>query len=130
MRMTTYVSGPAAVEDAWERYADPALWSTWAPQIRSVDVDQEDATRIRPGLTGTVHAAFGVDVRFTITEVDEAARTWAWTAHPPGFTMHLTHTVESHSTGTRTGLEVDGPAVASLAYLPVARLALRRLVAR
>lgn len=130
MRMTTYVNGPATVEVAWERYADPALWSTWAPQIRSVEVDQEGATRIRPGLTGTVHAAFGIDVRYTVTEVDEAARRWAWTARPPGFTMHLTHTVEQHPTGTRTGLAVDGPALVLLAYLPVARLALRRLVAR
>ena len=36
MRYALGVLGPAPVAMAWERYADPGLWSIWAPQIRSV----------------------------------------------------------------------------------------------
>lgn len=130
MRITTHVNGPAPVELAWERYADPALWSTWAPQIRSVEIHDPGPARIRSGLRGTVHALFGVSVRFEVTEVDEAARTWAWTVHPPALTLRLGHTLEARpGGGTRTGLVIDGPAPVVLAYAPVARLALHRLVA-
>ena len=131
MRVTTHVDGPATVEVAWERYADPTLWSTWAPQIRSVHLDGGPRpARIAPGVTGTVHAFFGVSVPFEVTEVDEAAHRWTWTVHPPGLTMRLGHSLEARSAGrTRTGIVVDGPAPAVLAYVPVARLALHRLVA-
>lgn len=131
MRVTTHVDGPTPVEVAWERYADPMLWSTWAPQIRSVRLDGRSRPgRIAPGVTGTVHALFGVSVPFAVTEVDEAAHRWSWTVHPPGLTMRLGHTLEARSRGgTRTGLVVDGPAPVVLAYVPVARLALHRLVA-
>lgn len=129
MRMTTHVDGLAPVELVWERYAVPDLWSTWAPQIRSVDVDHQGPTRIHAGLTGTVHALFGVDIPFTINDVDAAARRWEWTVRPPLFTMHLIHTVERHATRTRTGLVVEGPTPVVLTYVPIARLALRRLVA-
>lgn len=132
MRVTTHVNGPASVELAWERYADPALWSTWAPQIRSVEVDGGGTVdRISAGMRGTVHALFGVSVRFEVTEVDEADHRWAWTVHLPAITLRLEHTLEpaGRARGSRTGLVVDGPAPVVLAYVPVARLALHRLVA-
>jgi hypothetical protein len=44
--------------------------------------------------------------------------------------LRLEHTVEpGPGSGTRTGLVVDGPAPVVMAYAPVARLALHRLVA-
>ncbi|MCA1781062.1 MAG: SRPBCC family protein [Dermatophilaceae bacterium] len=130
MRLTTHVTGPASVELAWERYADPALWSTWAPQIRTVRIHEGDPGRIHVGMRGTVHALFGLSVRFEVTDVDEAARTWWWTVHPPGLTLHLGHTIEPRPDGrTRTGLIIDGPAPVVLTYAPVARLALHRLLA-
>lgn len=131
MRLTTHVTGPASVDLAWERYADPARWRTWAPQIRSVEIDGTSGpTRIASGATGTVHALLGVSVRFEITEVDEGARRWSWTVHPPVITMHLEHTLEPwRATGSRTGLVIDGPAPVVLSYAPLARLALHRLLA-
>lgn len=127
MRVTAHVSGAAPVELAWERYAEPARWATWAPQIRSVDVG---ADRIAPGVTGTVHALFGISVPFEITEVDEANRTWSWTVHPRPVTMRLEHTVEPWGDGgSRTGIVVHGPLPVVLSYAPLARIALHRLVA-
>lgn len=127
MRLPTSVTGSASVDVAWERYADPSQWATWAPQIRSVE---SSAPRIAAGVTGTVHALFGVSVDFEITEVDEAARSWSWTVRPPGLTMHLEHTVEPWGeAGSRAGLVIDGPAPLVLTYAPIARLALHRLLA-
>lgn len=127
MRLHTSVTGPAGADVAWERYADPSQWATWAPQIRSVE---SSAARIEAGVTGTVHALFGVSVDFAITEVDEASRSWSWTVHPPGLTMHLEHTVEPcGETGSRAALVVDGPTPVVLVYAPIARLALHRLLA-
>ena len=130
MRVTTHVTGPAPVTLAWERYADPTLWSAWAPQIRSVETDGPGPQRIHVGMRGTVHALLGVSVRFKVTEVDEARRRWAWLVRLPLLTLRLEHTVEPwRASGTRTGLVVEGPAPVVLAYVPVARLALHRLVA-
>lgn len=49
------------------------------------------------GSTG-LGALFGVDVRFTVTDVEEASHSWAWTVHPPALTFHLVHTVERRPT--------------------------------
>lgn len=129
MRVTTYMDGPAPPELAWERYADPDLWSTWAKQIRSVETDQDVPLRIHSGLSGTVHTLVGINVRFTVADVDEGSRSWSWTVNPPPFTMHLMHTVRPRQTGSRAGLVIYGPGPLILAYLPVARSALRGLVA-
>ena len=45
-----------------------------------------------------------------------------------GVRLVLHHTVAAAGTGTRTGLTVAGFAPAVLGYLPLARVALRRLV--
>jgi hypothetical protein len=131
MRVTTHVTGPAPVGLAWERYVDPARWPTWAPQIRSVELDgRSEPSAIAPGVTGVVHAILGVRVRFEITDVDEAAHRWSWTVHPPGPTMRLGHTLDPwRTTGSRAGLVIDGPAPIVLTYAPLARLALHRLLA-
>lgn len=112
---------PAAL--VWERYADPARWAGWAPQISRVDTA---ATRIAPGATGTVHGPLGVRVAFVVTAVDEAARTWAWDVALGPLRLHLRHGVEADG---GTWLTVDGPAWVLAGYLPVARIALQRLVA-
>jgi hypothetical protein len=127
MRLATHVRGPVPVEIAWARYADPRLWSSWAPQITGVDLDGHPP--IHAGLSGTVRALLGLRVRFEVTEVDEAARRWSWTVHPPLVTLRLDHTLEPTSTGTRAGLVVPGPAPVVLPYVPLARLALHRLLA-
>lgn len=119
------VRGSAAPELVWERYAVPARWPTWSPQIIRVEAD---APRIAPGVTGRVHGPAGVRVAFTVTAVDEAARTWAWEVRAGPLRLHLRHGVDAEPPGTATWLSVRGPAPAAVAYLPVAWVALRRLV--
>lgn len=111
----------------WERYADPGRWAGWAPQIRRVDTD---AGRIAPGVTGTVHGPPGIRVRFVVTAVDEVARTWAWDVRAGPVRLHLRHGVAAGADGSRTWLTVRGPWPVPAAYLPVARIALHRLVRR
>ncbi|WP_027862206.1 SRPBCC family protein [Marmoricola sp. URHB0036] len=115
---------------AWERYADPALWSTWAPQIQRVDTD---LSRLTPGMTGTVRAGLlsrpTLGIPFRVLAVDEAAREWSWEAHLGPLTLHLEHGVTAHPAGSATWLRIRGPWPVVIGYAPVARLALGRLVA-
>lgn len=121
----TRAHGPVAPAQVWERYADPDRWARWAPQIRLVETS---ALRIAAGVTGTVHGPLGLRVEFVVIEVDEAARTWAWDVTAGPLTLHLRHGVEAHPGGASTWLTVRGPAPVLAAYLPVARIALHRLV--
>ena len=77
-----------------------------------------------------MHGPAGLLVRFRILQVDGSAavRRWSWSATTAGITLRLGHTVEAVGTGTRTGLTVEGPSLVVAGYLPVARLALHRLV--
>ncbi|MFD5025009.1 SRPBCC family protein [Streptomyces sp. NPDC058373] len=72
-------AGPAPPDEVWERYARPALWSRWAPQIRRVETG---ADRIAPGLRGRVWSYARVRVRFVVERVDEpggcGAGAWRW----------------------------------------------------
>ena len=123
---TLRAKGSAPVERAWERYAQPALWSQWSPQIRRVDTA---ADRIEAGLTGTVHGYLGLHVRFMILEVDEAARTWSWRVTLGPVRMSLHHEVgDLGSQGSATSLVVTGPAPIVVGYLAPAQYALHRLV--
>jgi len=127
MRRAVEVNGPAPVALAWERYADPALWSTWAPQIRRVS--WEGGERLAPGLRGVVHAIAGVAVPFEVTAVHASAHDWTWTVRGLGATLHMRHTLEETAGGTRAGLVIEGPPLVAIGYAPVARFALRRLLA-
>ena len=126
-------SGPLDADEVWERYARPALWQTWAPQIRSVEVGVE---RLAGGETGRVHGPLGLAVDFTVDSWDDDAREWSWSVRPrapvvrglPGTRIRLVHGVVADGSGSRTWLRVTGFAPIVAAYLPVARLALHRLV--
>jgi hypothetical protein len=118
-------SGPLPAGEVWRRYAEPSRWPGWAPQIRGVETA---AARIAPGVTGTVRGPLGLPVRFTITDVDEAARRWAWDARVGPIRMHLRHGVDADGPGSSTWLTARGPAPVLMAYLPLARFALHRLV--
>ena len=119
---------PAAL--VWERYADPALWSTWAPQIQRVDTELQ---RLAAGGTGTVRAGLlrrpTLRIPFRVFAVDEAAREWAWEARLGPLRLRLEHGVTAHLTGSSTWLRVHGPLPLILGYAPVTRIALDRLVA-
>ena len=133
------VAGPADPDTAWERYANPALWPTWSPQIRAV---RTASPRLATGMTGAVLGWGGLELPFVVDAVDEAARTWVWRVRPvralrvplPGAVgsmgaLRLRHAVgPADGGGALTTLEVTGAAPVVLAYAPAARWALRRLV--
>ena len=124
--VTLTARGPRSADEVWERYARPAVWSEWAPQITGVDCS---AQRLAAGVTGSVHGPLGVRARFEVDEWDETARRWRWHASSGPVRLRLTHTVATDGgAGVATGLTVDGAAPFVLAYLPVARYALHRLV--
>lgn len=118
--MRIEATGSATAHDMWEAYAEPARWRGWAPQIRAV----RPLERIRPELRGEVEGLLGVRVRFEVTVVDEDARRWTWRVHVGPATLTIAHEI----TEGRTAVELDGPAPVVMAYAPVARLALSRLV--
>jgi len=122
--------GVAPVALAWERYADPALWSTWAPQIQRVDTLMQ---RLAVGGTGTVRAGLlhrpTLGVPFRVLAVDEPAREWAWEVRLGPLRLRLEHGVTAHLDGSSTWLRVHGSLPVILVYAPVARIALGRLVA-
>ena len=128
--VTLRASGPADADLAWGRYDDPALWSTWAPQIQRVDAS---TARLQTGTTGTVHAGLlpwpTIPVPFEVLDVDRAARRWTWRVTLGPVRMLLEHGVDPEGTGSSTFLHVRGPALVVLPYAPLARMALSRLVA-
>lgn len=128
--LTLQAHGVAPVTVAWERYADPTLWSTWAPQIQRVETTMG---RLATGGTGTVRAGLfpwpTIGVPFRILEVDEPAREWAWQAKLGPLSMRLEHGVTAHLRGSSTWLRVHGPRAVILGYAPLARVAIGRLVA-
>lgn len=125
---TLRATGPATAEVAWERYARPAQWPTWAPQIRAVRTPGE---RIAPGLAGRVVGPLGISVRFVVESVDEARRRWVWRVRLGPLRLRLHHGVRAHERGgVTTDLRIEGPLPAVVLYAVPARLALRRLVRR
>ncbi|MDG6106755.1 SRPBCC family protein [Dactylosporangium aurantiacum] len=127
LRREVSVRGPRDADDVWDRYVRPRRWPEWSPQIRSVRYPGET---LRPGAAGVVRGPGGLPVRFRILDVaaDGPVRGWSWSVSAGGVRLHLEHTVQAVPGGSRTGLTVRGPAPAVLLYLPLARLALRRLV--
>jgi hypothetical protein len=120
------VTGPAEPQVAWDRYLEPARWSSWSPQIRSVTSSDD---RLVTGTSGQVRGPLGLAVPFVVDAVDEAARTWSWTVRPGPLVLRLHHGVRPAAAGgSLTWLVVEGPAPVVLGYLPLAGLALRRLV--
>jgi polyketide cyclase/dehydrase/lipid transport protein len=128
--VTLRARGPADPAEAWERYAVPALWSSWAPQIQRVTASTD---RLVAGTTGTVHAGLlarpTLPVAFEVLAVDEARREWGWRAQAGPISLRLEHGVSPDGSGASTWLRVHGTLPVVLAYAPLARIALRRLVA-
>ncbi|MEU6389552.1 SRPBCC family protein [Streptomyces sp. NPDC046939] len=123
--MTLRARGAADPDTVWQRYLHPALWPGWAPQIRSVETGDE----LRAGMRGRLRPVVGPAVAFVITSVDVEARTWSWRVAAGPFRMRLWHAVRPHGvSGAATELTVEGPLPVVLAYAPLARYALRRLV--
>ncbi|MGV9559470.1 SRPBCC family protein [Streptomyces sp. NPDC003401] len=124
-RLTVRATGPAGPETVWQRYACVDRWASWSPQIRAVRTPDR---RLFPGMCGTVESTVGVRVAFTVEDVDHDRRTWTWRVRLGPIRLRLHHDVQAHGYGSTTGLTMEGPRPALLAYAPLARLALRRLV--
>jgi hypothetical protein len=123
---TLHATGPLDPAAVWERYAVPAHWPEWSPQITGVELP---VPRLAAGVGGRVRGPLGVALPFVVDEVDEEARTWAWTVTAGPVRLHLVHWVTAApGGGSTTGLRTTGPAPVVLAYAPLAQLALSRLV--
>jgi hypothetical protein len=124
--LTVHATGAADPATAWERYAVPARWPDWAPQITGVELP---GPRLVAGARGRVRGPLGVTLPFVVDTVDEAARRWSWTVSVGPLRLHLLHWVSGGPDGgTTTGLRISGPAPLVGVYAPLATLALRRLV--
>jgi hypothetical protein len=127
VRLTLTATGTADLELVWERYSTPALWTTWAPQIRRVECDAES---LAVGVTGTVYGVVpNIGARFEVVEFAPDEHRWAWDVVAGPVRMHLDHRSEARiGGGTSTRLIADGPAASVLVYAPIARLSLESLV--
>jgi len=63
--------GPAPVDQAWRRYAEIPLWSTWAPQISRVQASSDE---LALGVDGTVYVLGVLPIPFTVTVICRLAR--------------------------------------------------------
>lgn len=125
MRMTLAATGPVPAPEAWDRYARPDRWPTWSPQLSRVE---PAGAVLAAGLSGRVFAPLGVSARFTVTAVDDAARTWRWEVRRGPVRVRLEHGVQAAGDGSLTWLVLWGPAPVLLGYAPLAAYALHRLV--
>jgi hypothetical protein len=124
IRREITVSGPQPPDEVWDRYVRPVRWPQWSPQITGVDYAPR---RLVAGTKGLVRGPLRVPLPFEVLAVDEsdpARRLWRWRAGALG--VH----VELEPGGSRTVLVLSGPAPVVVPYLPLAWLALRRLVSR
>ncbi|WP_433570317.1 SRPBCC family protein [Streptomyces sp. CA-251247] len=125
MKLTLRARGAAPPDTVWQRYVQPALWPTWAPQIRSVDTEPE----LRAGMRGRLLPWAGPAVRFVVTAVDHEDRTWSWRVQTGPVRMQLWHAVRPcEGSATTTELHIEGPLFVVAVYAPLAKRALRHLV--
>lgn len=123
MRVRLVAAGAVPPPVVWARYAELDRWPAWAPHI----VRAEPAgARLAPGLAGRVVGPLGLHVDYVVDEV--ARPRWRWTVRRGPLVVRLAHGVQAAGSGSRTWLELAGPAPVVLAYAPLARWALHRLV--
>ena len=118
--------GSAPVDEVWRRYTTPSQWSAWAPQIRGVD---HPPGRVVAGGAGVVRGPLGLRVPFVVEAVDDGALRWAWMPGVDPVRVRMRHGVDPGRRGSSAWVEIAAPQPLALAYAPIARMALRRLVA-
>ena len=124
--MLVSAEGPADADEVWRRYTSPSEWPAWAPQISTVDTADDP---IRAGTTGVVRGPLLLRVPFRILEVDPIGRRWVWRVGVGPIGVRMEHGVDTLPNGCRAWLRVHAPTLLVLPYQPLARLALRRVVA-
>lgn len=114
--------GPAGKYEMWRRVRDVDRWPTWMSLVRRVDASGP----MRPGLEGTLEYPAGVRVAFEVLEIDERGPSWAREVRLWGLRLVIDHHIDEGF-----GLvEVSGPFPLPLAYVPIARRSLSRLLRR
>ncbi len=127
--MLISVEGQAPVDQVWERYTQPSQWPTWAPQIQRVDVpDLAEGEPIEHGTRGTVHGPVFTFVPFRIRYVDHRAHEWSWWVGLGIVGVGMDHGVAATETGSRAWVRIHAHPYLAAPYVPIARLALKRLV--
>src|SRR5689334_23660386 len=126
--MLVEASGIARPDTVWRRFTSPSTWPSWATQIR--EVTPADSV-LRLGGTGRVLGPGPLAVDYEVVEVDPGLRVWSWDVRVGRARARMHHSVlPTAAGGSRALVQVHGPgAVPAQAYRPVARAALRRLVA-
>ena len=126
--MLVEASGKARPDAVWRLFTSPPQWPTWAPQIR--DVKSADS-ELRLGGTGRVLGPGPLGVDYEVVELDAGLRVWSWDVVVGPARVRMRHYVlPTAEGGSRALMQVHGPlAVPAQAYRPLARAALRRLVA-
>ncbi len=112
--------GPASKYRIWARYDDPARWREWAPGVRALLADGP----LRPGLEGEIHARLGVRVRFEVLDVDRPGGRWTWSLAAGPIHLRVEHEIWEG----RAGMVITGPGPLPLACVPIARVALDRVL--
>jgi uncharacterized protein YndB with AHSA1/START domain len=126
--LSTGACGQRDPDSVWTAYATPALWPSWSPQVRAVHCPHPDVP-VRAGTRGEVLGPGGARVPFEVTEVDHERRRWTWRVRVGVLVLQMTHGVATPSDGGSCAwLRVSGPLPVVAGYLPLARLALGRLV--
>jgi hypothetical protein len=105
---------------AWQLLTDTRAWPQWGPSVRAVDAPQRF---ISAGTRGRVQTTVRLWVPFEITDWEEG-RAWSWRVGGTPATGH--HVIPVTATSSRVAFTI--PRWAPF-YLPVCRLALRRLAA-
>lgn len=117
--------GPASATEVWGRYVRPSTWPDWAPQISGVTGANDP---IEPGDRGWVHGPLLTAIPFEILDIDAELQRWSWRVGIGPVSFRLDHGVEEVTDGSRAWTHVHLAAPLVWPYLPIARLALRRLV--
>lgn len=126
--MLVTAEGDAPADRVWERYTRPSQWPQWAPQISRVEATDDP---IVAGTRGTVHGPLLSFAPFRVRYVDERARTWSWWVGVGPFGVGMDHGVDERDEGdegSRAWVRIHAHRYLVAPYVPVARLALRRLV--
>lgn len=126
--MLTYEARTTATPDeAWPLFAQPALWSSWAPHLRGAWGLGEP--EVEPGSTGAVRLLGLVPIPAKIL-AKEPGRSWTWRVGPVTL-VHRVHVDATATPSTVVAVDMAAPAPVEAAlrvtYGPLVQLLVRNL---
>ena len=125
--MLTYEARTTATPDqAWPLFAQPALWSSWAPHLRGAW--GLGAPEVEPGSVGAVRLLGVVPIPAKIL-AKEPGRSWTWRVGPVTL-VHRVHP-DTAAPGAVVAVDLTAPApveaALSVTYGPLVQLLVRNL---